>query len=61
MSWGILQFNGTSTWAAMQQRFDFYGSPMMPADAIRMADLMISNGLIGHWTCARILHLITVR
>ena len=43
----LLQFNGTSTSAAMERRFDFYGSPMMPRDAIGMADLMISAGYCG--------------
>jgi hypothetical protein len=57
ISWGVLQFNGTSTWADMEQRFSFTGSPMIPADAIRMADMMIAAGFLGRWTCARILHL----
>jgi hypothetical protein len=34
ISWGVLQFNGTSTWDAMEERFGFYGSPMIPSDAI---------------------------
>lgn len=59
ISWGILQFNGTSTWAEMERRFNFYGSPLMPSDAIRLADLMISGGFLGRWTCARILGLHT--
>jgi hypothetical protein len=54
ISWGILQFNGTSTWAEMSRRFDFHGSPLQPADAIHMADLMIEAGLVYRWTCARI-------
>ena len=53
MSWGILQFNGTSTWNEMERRFNFYGDPKSPPDAIHMADMMISSGLIGRWTCAR--------
>jgi hypothetical protein len=53
MSWGILQFNGTSTWNEMEQRFNFYGDPRNPSDAIHMADMMISRGLIGRWACAR--------
>ena len=57
MSWGILQFNGTSTWNEMERRFNFYGDPRNPPDAIRMADMMISSGLIGRWTCARSLGL----
>lgn len=59
ISWGILQFNGTSTWNEMERRFNFYGSPLIPSDAIRMADLMISAGLLNRWTCARILNLAT--
>jgi hypothetical protein len=58
---GILQFNrgpsdvlGSGTWTDMEQRFGFYGSPIVPQDAIRMADMMIGAGLIGRWTCARI-------
>jgi hypothetical protein len=57
MSWGILQFNGTSTWNEMEQRFNFYGDPRNPPDAIHMADMMISRGLIGRWACARSLGL----
>ena len=57
MSWGILQFNGTSTWNEMEQRFNFYGDPRNPPDAIHMADMMISSGLIGRWACARSLGL----
>jgi len=57
MSWGILQFNGTSTWNEMEQRFKFHGDPRNPPDAIHMADMMISRGLIGRWTCARSLGL----
>jgi hypothetical protein len=57
MSWGILQFNGTSTWNEMERRFNFYGDPRNPPEAIHMADMMISSGLIGRWTCARSLRL----
>jgi hypothetical protein len=62
---GILQFNrgpsdllGSGTWADMEKRFHFYGSPIYPADAIHMADLMISNGYLARWSCARITRLI---
>jgi len=58
---GLLQFNrgpsdvmGSGTWADMEHRFDFYGSPIAPSDAIHLADLMISNGFLGRWTCARL-------
>jgi hypothetical protein len=57
MSWGILQFNGTSTWNEMEQRFSFYGDPRNPPDAIHMADMMISSGLVRRWACARSLGL----
>jgi hypothetical protein len=53
---GILQFDGT-TWHEMEQRFHFYGDPSNPPEAIHMADMMISSGLIGRWTCARSLGL----
>ena len=57
ISQGILQFNGTSTWNEMEHRFDFYGDPRNPYQAIHMADMMISNGFVGRWTCARSLGL----
>lgn len=57
VSRGILQFNGTSTWNEMEHRFDFYGDPQNPTAAIHMADMMISSGLVGRWTCARSLGL----
>ncbi len=57
VSRGILQFNGTSTWNEMEHRFRFYGDPGNPPEAIHMADMMISNGLVGRWTCARSLGL----
>jgi hypothetical protein len=58
ISWGVLQFNGTSTWQGMEQRFGYYGSPMLSGDAIHMADLMISGRFLDRWMCARILHLL---
>jgi hypothetical protein len=58
-SWGILQFNGTSTWNELSAKSGIRGSPMMPADAIRMADWAISNGYLKRWSCARILKLTT--
>lgn len=57
LSRGILQFNGVSTWNEMEHRFDFYGDPGNPPEAIHMADMMISNGFVGRWTCARSLGL----
>jgi hypothetical protein len=58
MSWGVLQFNGTSTWREMEQRFHFRGDPRNPQQAIHMADLMISNGLLGRWSCAHTLGMV---
>lgn len=58
MSWGVLQFNGTSTWEEMERRFHFYGDPRNPSEAIHMADMMISNGLLGRWSCAHTLGLV---
>jgi hypothetical protein len=62
---GVLQFHrgasdipGSGTWSDMERRFGFYGSPIIPSEAIHMADLMISNGYLGRWTCARITGLI---
>jgi hypothetical protein len=61
---GILQFNrgpsdilGSGTWGDMSIRFHITGSPIIPADAIRMADAMISAGFLQRWSCARILKL----
>jgi hypothetical protein len=53
---GILQFD-RATWNAMEARFNFHGDPKNPAEAIHMADMMISGGLIGRWGCARSLGL----
>ena len=53
---GILQFSN-ATWNEMEQRFNFYGDPRTPPEAIHMADMMISSGLIGRWGCARSLGL----
>lgn len=58
MSWGVLQFNGTATWQEMEHRFHYYGDPRNPAQAIHMADMMISNGLLGRWSCARTLGMV---
>jgi hypothetical protein len=53
---GILQFDG-ATWKEMEQRFNFHGDPGNPPEAIHMADMMISSGLIGRWGCAQSLGL----
>jgi hypothetical protein len=57
ISWGILQFNGTSTWADFSKKSGISGSPLIPSDAIKITDWAISNGYLYRWTCARILHL----
>ena len=41
----------------MEARFNFHGDPKNPAEAIHMADMMISHGLIGRWGCAHSLGL----
>ena len=58
---GILQFHRgrlrtmqRSTWEFFSKASGITGSPIMPADAVRMADWAISRGLIGHWTCAHL-------
>jgi Transglycosylase-like domain len=53
---GILQFDA-ATWVEMEQRFNFNGEPQNPPEAIHMADMMISSGLIGRWGCAHTLGL----
>jgi SLT domain-containing protein len=57
MSFGVLQFQA-STWADFQSLSHIQGSPMNVSSAIEMADWAISNGYLGRWTCAHILHLI---
>lgn len=52
MSYGILQFQDWDEWEAMS---GLSGSPDNRADAIRMAEWAIQNGMINHWTCAGIL------
>lgn len=58
LSYGILQFNGTSTWNEFSRRAGVSGSPMEPRKAILVADFMISNGQLGRWTCAHLLELL---
>lgn len=61
---GILQFNrgpsnvlGSGTWAHMSALSNIKGSPLIPGDAKRMADWMISAGYGPRWTCWRIIGL----
>ena len=58
MSYGILQFNGKATWNEYAPLAGITGSPMNPAEAIKVADYMISNGELHRWTCAHILKLL---
>ncbi len=57
---GILQFHRgpqdtmqSSTWQSFSQASGITGSPIIPADAIRMTDWAIDHGLLRHWTCAK--------
>jgi len=52
MSYGILQFQDWEEWERMS---GISGSPDNRADAVRMAEWAIQNGMINHWTCAGIL------
>jgi hypothetical protein len=54
VSFGVLQFNGTQTWAqfAPLAGVSASSSPMSPILAIKVADFMISNGQLKRWTCA---------
>jgi hypothetical protein len=61
---GILQFHRGpkntmegGTWEDMSRRSGIHGSPMIPEDAKRMANWMISVGFGPRWTCWRILNL----
>jgi hypothetical protein len=54
MSYGILQFNGSSTWNTFAPLANVSSSPMNPRAAIEVADWMISHGELDRWTCARI-------
>jgi hypothetical protein len=58
---GILQFHRgpadtltRSTWEDFSKASGIAGSPMNPADAIRMADWAISHGYGSRWTCWRL-------
>ena len=54
--YGVLQFNGTQTWAqfASLAGVSSSSSPMNPSAAIKVADYMISIGQLHRWTCAYI-------
>ena len=57
LSYGILQFQ-SSTWSDFSRLSGIMGSPMNESSAIEMANWAISNGYLGRWTCAHILHLV---
>ena len=52
-SYGILQYQ-SSTWNWWVKESGFSGSPMVRADAIRMAHWAIEHGYLSHWSCAKI-------
>jgi len=54
MSYGILQFQDWDEWERMS---GLTGNPENRDDAIRMAEWGIEHGMIDHWGCARILHM----
>ena len=54
ISYGILQFNGTSTWDQFSPLANVSGTPMNPYDAIKVADYMIDHGYLYKWTCAKL-------
>jgi hypothetical protein len=61
MSDGILQFHrgptdtmARGTWEDFSRASGIKGSPKNPADAIRMTDWAISQGLGPHWSCWRL-------
>ena len=54
MSYGILQFQDWDEW---QRISGITGNPDNRADAIRMAEWAIQNGMINHWTCASTLNI----
>lgn len=55
MSYGILQFQDWDEWERVS---GITGDPDNRADAIRMAEWAIENGMINHWTCATILKML---
>ena len=66
MSYGLLQFNGSSTWNQFARPAGVSSTPMNPTSAIQVADYMISIGQLHRWTCAYItstgdtLHICTI-
>ncbi len=58
-SYGILQYQ-KATWNQWSRESGIEGDPMVPEDAIRMADWAIDQGdaYLGQWSCAHILGLV---
>ena len=54
VSAGILQFHADGTWQDMERLSGFRGSPLIPSDAIFLADWMIGHGFLRRWSCARV-------
>jgi hypothetical protein len=57
-SYGLLQFNGTSTWNEFAPLAGVSSTPVNPTAAIKVADWMISHGYLARWTCAKLTGLI---
>jgi hypothetical protein len=62
---GILQYHrgrlntmASGTWESFSAASHITGSPLIPADAIAQTDWAINHGLLSHWSCAHILHLV---
>jgi hypothetical protein len=56
LSRGILQFNGTSTWADFAPRASVSSTPLNPQAAIAVADYMITEGFADRWGCYTLHH-----
>lgn len=61
LSDGILQFHrgkgdniDTGTWGEWSRKSGIKGSPLIPEDAIKMADWALDHGLARHWSCAHV-------
>ena len=49
-SYGILQIQ-SSTWNWWSEMAGIKGNPMIPQDAIKVANWAVANGYGPHWTC----------
>jgi hypothetical protein len=57
MSRGILQFQD-ATWADFSKQSGITGDPMNKLEAVQMAIWAVENGLVGHWSCAKLVGII---